>query len=562
MLKGSQRDLPSGAQVVGAPDPQERISVTVVLRRRAPLPELVPGEYISREEFSRHYGADPTDVSTVTQFAEEHGMRVTDVHLGRRSMALSGTVSDVTRAFGTELKLAQKDDQQFRLRTGGLTVPAHLDGVIEGVFGLDTRPQARAHFRRLPSIRPRVAGDTSYTPPAVAQLYEFPSATGAGQAIGIIELGGGYNDSDLQSYFSGLNLPMPNVASVSVDGGSNQPSGDPDSADGEVALDVEVAGSIAPAASVVVYFTANTDQGFLDAITTAIHDESNNINAISISWGGPEPTWTSQALQSYDQAFQDAQALGVTICVAAGDDGSTDGETDGNAYVDFPASSPNVLACGGTSLLASNGAIQSEVVWNDGASGGATGGGVSAVFPLPSYQSTAGVPVSAASSRFKGRGVPDVAGDADPDTGYQITVDGQASVVGGTSAVAPLWAGLVALLNQQLGKPVGFLNPLIYASGAQSGFRDITSGNNGAYSAGPGWDACTGWGSPIGGGLVAALGGTSVSGSSISNVSDNAAGTKKNPKRTLDDSVGGNTRTLIPLRRPFLMGARSAEAED
>ena len=298
---------------------------------------------------------------------------------------------------------------------------------------------------------------------------------------------------------------------MSVDGGANAPSGDPNSADGEVALDIEVAGSIAPAASIVVYFTTNTSQGFLDAITTAIHDESHAVSVISISWGGPESTWTSQAMQSYDQAFQDAAALGVTICVAAGDNGSSDGVTDGSAHVDFPASSPNVLACGGTSLQGSNGTISNEVVWNDGASGGATGGGVSENFPLPSYQTGAGVPVSVNSSHFQGRGVPDVAGDADPDTGYGITVDGQPSVVGGTSAVAPLWAALIVLLNQQLGKPVGFLNPQIYAASARTGFHDITSGNNGAYSAGPGWDACTGWGSPIGGGLLTALDPTSTS---------------------------------------------------
>jgi kumamolisin len=308
------------------------------------------------------------------------------------------------------------------------------------------------------------------------------------------------------------------VTDVSVDGGGNQPTGDPNSADGEVALDIEVAGAVAPGANMAVYFTPNTDQGFLDAITTAIHDQTNNVTVISISWGGPESTWTAQSMQSYDQAFQDARALGVTICVAAGDNGSSDGvTTDDLAHVDFPASSPNVLACGGTSLLASNGAIQSETVWNDGSQGGATGGGVSEVFPLPSYQSTSSVPVSVNPSQFQGRGLPDVAGDADPETGYDTTVDGQPSVVGGTSAVAPLWAGLIALLNQQLGKPVGFLNPLLYAAGERSGFHDITSGNNGAYSAGPGWDPCTGWGSPIGTAMLANLsGGTASSTASAS----------------------------------------------
>ena len=216
-----------------------------------------------------------------------------------------------------------------------------------------------------------------------------------------------------------------------------------------------------------------------------------------------------QAMQQYDQAFQDAAAVGVTVCVATGDAGSSDGVDDGLAHVDFPASSPNALACGGTTLNtnAAGSAITSEVVWNDTADGGgATGGGISDQFALPSYQDNAGVPPSVNAGARVGRGVPDVAANADPNTGYEVRVDGSSVVVGGTSAVAPLWAGLVALLNQSLGKPVGFLNPNLYGSIAQDGvFRDITSGNNGAYSAGPGWDACTGWGVADGTKLLAAL---------------------------------------------------------
>jgi kumamolisin len=188
-------------------------------------------------------------------------------------------------------------------------------------------------------------------------------------------------------------------------------------------------------------------------------------------------------MQQFDQAFQAAATLGVTVCCAAGDNGSGDGESDGLAHVDFPASSPFALACGGTKLTASGTMITSEVVWNEGPES-ATGGGVSSVFSLPSYQSAAHVPPSANPGGGMGRGVPDVAGDADPVTGYQVRVDGQAFVIGGTSAVAPLWAGLIALMNQQLGHPVGFLNPLLYGSLAGRGlFHDITSGNNGAYTA-------------------------------------------------------------------------------
>jgi kumamolisin len=379
------------------------------------------------------------------------------------------------------------------------------------VFGLDNRPQAKPHFRR----RRERAGaraatsSTSYTPPQVATLYDFPTGVdGSGECIALIELGGGFNQTDLSNYWSQLGLSTtPNVSAVSVGNGSNSPTGDANGPDGEVMLDIEVAGSIAPGAKIVAYFAENTDAGFLNAITTAVHDTTNNPSIVSISWGGPESSWTQQAMTSMDEAFQSAAAMGVTITVAAGDNGSTDGVTDGLQHVDFPASSPNVLACGGTTLNGSGTTITSETVWNESANNeGATGGGVSGFFAIPSYQSNANVPASSNPAGFAGRGVPDVAGDADPTTGYDTLVDGQSGVIGGTSAVAPLWAGLIALINQSIGKPVGFINPLLYSAPESTDFHDITSGNNGYYSAGPGWDACTGLGSPVGVGVASALG--------------------------------------------------------
>jgi kumamolisin len=198
-------------------------------------------------------------------------------------------------------------------------------------------------------------------------------------------------------------------------------------------------------------------------------------------------------MTAFDSAAQDAAALGVTICAASGDNGSSDGVADGKNHVDFPASSPHILACGGTSLQSANGTIESETVWNDGAKGGAGGGGFSVQFPLPAWQAAAGVKPPTGG----GRGVPDVSGDADPETGYQVLVDGQSLVIGGTSAVAPLWSGLIALLNEQLGKPLGFVQPALYALKSSTGaFHDITQGSNGAFAAGPGWDAASGLGSP------------------------------------------------------------------
>jgi kumamolisin len=289
-------------------------------------------------------------------------------------------------------------------------------------------------------------------------------------------------------------------------------------------LDIEVSASVAPGAKVAVYFTPNTDQGFLDAITTAVHDAANKPSVISISWGGPESSWTAQSMSAMDAACQSAAALGITMTVAAGDNGSTDGGTGNN--VDFPASSPHVLACGGTTLDANGATIVSEVVWNELANNeGATGGGVSNVFALPSWQAKAQVPAAATSTG--GRGVPDVAGDADPTTGYTIRVDGQTMVIGGTSAVAPLWAGLVAVANQQLGTQVGFIQPAIYAAKAASAFNDITQGNNGAFSAGPGWDACSGLGSPIAGKLIPLL----------APASGSVKGTAKPPARAVKKAV-------------------------
>jgi len=283
-----------------------------------------------------------------------------------------------------------------------------------------------------------------------------------------------------------------------VDGGSNSP-GDPSGADGEVELDIQVAGSAAPGANIAVYFAPNSDQGFVDAITTAVHDLTNKPSVLSISWGGPESSWSQSSVTALDNACQSAGALGVTITVASGDSGSSDG-TNGTV-VDFPASSPHVLACGGTELFANGTAIAEEVVWDDQPQGGASGGGFSGVFPVPTWQA------SALPAGSTGRGVPDVSGDASPETGYNIVVDGQPEVVGGTSAVAPLYAGLIALINQQLtsqNEPsAGFINPMLYQN--TSDFNDITQGNNGAYSAGPGWDACTGLGSPKGAALLSAL---------------------------------------------------------
>jgi kumamolisin len=464
------------------------------------------------DEFAAVHGADPDDLNKIEAFAHEHDLDIVEVNAAQRHVVLSGTVASLSAAFDVSLARYEHPGGTYRGRTGPVHVPAELAPIIQGVFGLDNRPQARPHLRLLQAqdgaAQPR-AGNFSYTPPQVAQLYSFPTGLdGSGQCIAIIELGGGYRPADLRSYFARLGIATPMVSSQSVDGGHNHPTGNPNGPDGEVLLDIEVAGAVAPKAKLVIYFAPNTDQGFLDAISTAIHDTRNRPAVISISWGGPESAWTSQAMQAMDQAFQDAAMLGVTVCCASGDDGSADGVDDGRAHVDFPASSPYALACGGTRLEGSGSVIAQEVVWNE-ADHGATGGGVSEVFAQPTWQANAHVPPSVNPGGRPGRGVPDIAGDADPATGYQVLVDGHSFVIGGTSAVAPLWAGLIAILSQHWGHAVGYLNPVLYRIPPTVGaLRDITVGNNGAYTAGTGWDACTGLGSPDGTKLLHALSGT------------------------------------------------------
>jgi kumamolisin len=516
VLQGSERAPVAGANAVGKADPNERLEVSIILRRPQAdafndrMKGMAPGAavpHLEREKFAAQFGAQPSDVAAVKTFAEQHGLAVVQEDPARRTVVLAGTVAKFNEAFSVDLQNFEHPGGSYRGRTGAIQLPDELHGIVEAVLGLDNRPQASTHFRKHApdgnvhwnaGVTP-----TSFTPRQLASLYNFPQGRGQGECIAIVELGGGYRPADLKTYFSALNIPNPNVSAVSVDHGKNHPTGDANGPDGEVMLDVEVAGAIAPAAKIVVYFAPNTDAGFLDAITTAIHDTKNKPSVVSISWGGPESAWTPQAMKAFDQAFQDAATLGVTICAASGDSGSSDGVTDHHDHVDFPASSPFVLACGGTQLQSANGAISRETVWNDGPRGGAGGGGESSFFPVPTWQSQLQVTTARGKAALQHRGVPDVAGDADPVSGYDVRVDGQDTVIGGTSAVAPLWAGLLAVINAARGKPVGYINPLLYQH--SSALHDITQGNNGTFVAAAGWDACTGLGTPDGQAIARAL---------------------------------------------------------
>jgi kumamolisin len=511
-LTGSERQPLPGARPVGKADPDERLEAAVIVRPHAGaalaerVGKIAAGDraqrHLKREEYAQQFAADPADIAAVEQFAGAHGLAVVQKDPVRRTVVLSGTVAQFNDAFGVDLQQFEHAGGSYRGRTGPIHLPDELNGIVTAVMGLDNRPQAHPHFRaRAPhgnvQWHAAAASSASFTPTELAALYGFPSGNAHGECIAIIELGGGYRTADLQRYFAELKIASPTVTAVSVDHGRNNPTGDPNGPDGEVMLDIEVAGAIAPAAHIVVYFAPNTDMGFVNAVTTAVMDHKNNPSVISVSWGGPESNWTQQAMTVFDQALQAAAMMGVSVCVASGDNGSGDGVGDDADHVDFPASSPFALACGGTNLQASGGSIAGETVWNDGAGGGAGGGGVSGFFARPAYQEGLRAAQTGGATQPLGmRGVPDICGVADPQTGYRVRVDGTDTIIGGTSAVAPLWAGLIARINAAKANPVGFINPHLYAN--RGALRDITQGNNGSFSAGPGWDACTGLGSPNG----------------------------------------------------------------
>lgn len=520
ILPDSKRAAPTRAKRLAAKvSPDERIEVTIRVRRRADTPQQVAtGAALTRDEFRATYGAHPDDIAKVEAFANEHGLDVVQTSVSQRAVRLSGTAEAMRRAFAVRLQSYQAigSKARFRGRTGTISVPSTIADIVEGVFGLDNRPQARPHFHIVPpqrGVRARASdGAKPLSPLEVAKLYNFPTnRDGSGQCIAIIELGGGFRPADLTAYFKKLGIKSPSVSAISVNGAHNDPNGPSKDANGEVMLDIEVAGAVAPAARIAVYFAPNTDAGFLGALTTAIHDTVRNPSVVSISWGAPESEWTMQAMQDFDSACHDATLMGINVTVAAGDHGApdTDDPQEKRAHADFPSSSPNVIACGGTRLVGPT-TITSETVWNTH-DGWATGGGISDVFPLPAYQGKAGVPPSRNADHRVGRGVPDVSGNADSDTGYIVRVDGQTVTIGGTSAVAPLWAGLIALLNQGRPRFVGFLNPILYAlPQTTKALRDITQGDNGVnavpgYASATGWDACTGLGSPHGQNLLKAL---------------------------------------------------------
>jgi kumamolisin len=530
VLKGSRRFHREGTRVVGRSDRHEWVEVTLKLRRAAPLPEPNPRgkPSLTRATLASKYGTKAADIDIVESTLSKLGVRVLSVHPASRSMRVAGPVSTIERVFGVHLLHVVHEGRSYRGRVGDIHLPPSLAGVVIGVFGLDNRPMVRRRHDVRAARRdvPPPNARAWFLPQELAAAYNFPDGDGSGLTIGLIELGGRVVDSDLKTFARAANLPrVAKVMSVEAESRTSDSIDDADST-GEVMLDVEVLASLCPAATIVAYFANFTEEGWINVIDAAIHDTIRNPSVLSVSWGLAEGDniWTGQAMAAVNDALKEAATLGIPVCIAAGDDGSSDQVTDGRAYVDFPSSSPYALCVGGTALQ--KGADHNEeTVWKDGDGlradgGGSTGGGVSAVFARPDWQKAIDIS-SVNPGAIAGRCVPDVAANAAGSTGYFMVAGGKSQVSGGTSAAAPLWAGLLARINAQLdaSKRLNYLTPLLYAPVSKSGkalgeigCNDITQGDNdtaaaGGYSAGPGYDAVTGWGSPNGTALLQALAG-------------------------------------------------------
>ena len=514
---GRARLLNSRASVagdveVGPTNPEKDMTVTVMVKSKASekemdetLDKITSGKMapLTDAEFNAKFGADENAMGRVINFARQHGLKAVEADTRSGRVELSGKAKDFDEAFKVDLKdYESKDDGPFRSHNDVASVPGGMSKDIDGVFGLDSRKIAEPHIIMPPtdnSFEPRSLF-SGYLPTQVADAYNFPKESmGKGQNVAIIELGGGLDFADNAQYYKSHNLPVPEINVVAVGGGANKTGSQ---ADGEVALDSQVIGAIAPDAKQTLLFAENTEQGFVDAITRATFPKEGELenSAISISWGAPESGWTDDARHTMDVAFKKAALKGLSVFCASGDSGAKDNSKDGKYTTDFPSTDPWVTGTGGTRLkLDGNNHRTSEVAWNDGRLIGlgklvAGGGGISATEGVPDYQADTNLPANANKTGVPGRGVPDIAGSASMLDGFQIRLKGHEMPVGGTSGVSPLYAALTMRVNGALGHNIGFINPFLYKKENSGMFFDVTQGNNSGYDAGPGWDGVTGLG--------------------------------------------------------------------
>lgn len=521
------------------------VEVTLVVRHGSPLPTVEqlcadpPRRALTHEEFEAKYGLASKDLSAIQRFAKSHGLRVTSVQRDRCLVRLAGDAAAVRKALGVDLRRYQHGDASYLSHTQPVVLPRSLHGLVEWVLGLDTRPLVTHSMSALPVPVETAAqaGLRSYPPPEVARMYRYPATQGAGQCVGVIELTGGYRPEDLDAYLAWMGVEREPPVTV----GPNKPTLSTAS-NAEVTMDVELVSALCPKARVVVYNAGSKDYSLTDyhrVLAMAISDRENLPSVLTTSWSFYEGSLIQQGDEAaFERLFREAALLGITVCAASGDLGSQVPVPGGSptqaitlAATSYPAASALVLGCGGTTLQSAGGAILHERVWNRlgevmsmgalgvSTSAGASSGGVSAMNALPLYQRGMNVPhqvmTSWTSGVFElvsftpGRGVPDVAANADLHTGYQIYFKGQEGVAAGTSAAAPMWASLVVLLNEALGQRVGFLHPRLYALVAEGEpvVRRITHGGNGAFFASEDalWNACTGLGSPDGEALLKGL---------------------------------------------------------
>jgi kumamolisin len=526
-VPGSERRPLPGAVATGPTNPNAVIDVSVKVRRKKALQPLTgrPKTVMTRQQLADQYGAEAADMDKVVKAFKGFGLTAVESNAATRTVRLRGTAAAMEKAFQVKLFSYAHADGDYRGRVGSVSVPAEVKDIVQGVFGLDNRQVARRRRQPVRDTRGHLASVPSawYIPSELASHYNFPPGDGSGQTVGLLEFGGGYFPSDLKSFCTLAKIGSPpTVTAVSTDGTATDSR---DGAEGEVMLDIEVVAGTCPKAKIAVYFAQWTEQGWITALDAAVQDQTNDPGVVSVSWGNAEDTdiWTQQAMTQINETLQDAARIGMTVCIAAGDDGSSDAVADGHAHVDFPSSSPFALSVGGTTIP-SKGETTPDIVWKEGDglrsdNGGSTGGGVSAVFPRPPWQEAIKIaPINPGA--ITGRCVPDLAVNADWNASpYLLFVDGKPQPNGGTSAASPLVAGLLTRINSSrpAGKRVGYVTPVLYQAAPKSditvgaaGCTDVSSGNNttdkiGGFSAGPGYDAASGWGTPNGAKLAQAL---------------------------------------------------------
>lgn len=502
-LSGSHNPYLHLATEVGTPpDTSRHMQVVLTLRRgektaqqlaqQLQTASFATRQSMNRAAFNRQYQASESDIRVVEKFARRYGLAVVNVDRPQRLVVLDGNLPTLEKAFGVTIRQYELNSTKYLGHMDAIDLPTDLLNAVTSVQGLHNFPVKPS--RDVQPIKPaltRSAQDVllGYSGAQMANLYHFPqNTTGKGQCIGLLELDGDYAMDDIKKYFqlTGGNV-IPGITNVYV-----APQDSVKNGIRETNLDLQVAASAAPGAKYAVYFGPNTKSGFLQTLKAAIHDTINQPTVISISWGNAESNWSEQEIAGFTEALQDAALLNITVTVSTGDAGSSDGQPDGKPHVQFPASSPYVLACGGTTITVQADSISDEVVWSNWAA--QTGGGFSTFFsPSPVFQTD--VIPQTIQNWAAGRGIPDVSFHADKYSGYLVVLQGDNLLEGGTSAVAPLWAALVARLNESLGVQLGYVNPLLYQLKNTSVFRPTLQGGNGHYVAGAVWNPCTGLGS-------------------------------------------------------------------